>query len=377
LILSVIREGNHVKPYLFAAALALIAASAAPGQTTNCMNILFQSQNDLGNPCILAYQGGAQLLNGTQPSGACDGWAFGMPTGNGYIVIGPLDWSSRISFEYYVTNNGQLRIQYATSYQGAGTSWIDVETVSPPHNQCTLYTTPIAFPAGSVYRLSQPPGTGNPGGPLKFFLRGIQPVDPLPVELTSFHAGRVGSAVRLAWKTATETNNYGFEVERRIAGERIVDGGQSAAGEWHTVGFVAGGGTSDAPRSYTYVDHPDVVSGEVMYRLRQIDRNGSVEYSPVAAVSFGAAEGFGLRSAYPNPFNPTTTLSFTLPRDARVTLKIFNEEGREVSTSIDGEYLASGSYVRMFPAAGLPSGRYTAWLFSDSESSVMGMVLAK
>jgi hypothetical protein len=220
-------------------------------------------------------------------------------------------------------------------------------------------------PFGVVVRISQGNGSGGPGGPYKFFLREISTNNPVPVELVSFNAGRVGSNVKLTWKTATEQNNYGFEIER------------STGGEWMNIGFVPGHGSSNTPQTYVYMDRPNTSSGDVQYRLRQIDRDGNATYSPIASVSMGAIKGFGLRSAFPNPFNPTTTLSFTLTQDASVTMKIFNESGQEVKTLMSGEYLTAGSYSRILQAGTLPSGTYTAWLFTENESSIMQISLSK
>jgi hypothetical protein len=326
----------------------------------NCSSILFLTQNDINNPCIVDYKGGTQLLAGT---GGCDGWAFGMPTGTGYIVIGPIPTATKFSFDYYVYNNGQLRLEYGPAPSGP---WTNIETFGPGKDQCLSHVTPVAIPAGNYFKMSQPPGTGNPGGPLKFFIRNITPIDLLPVELTSFQAARVGSRVKLTWKTASEVNNFGFEIERMQDGK-----------SWARIGFVEGHGTSDVPRSYVWTDvNPVSSTGDIKYRLRQVDRDGTFEYSPVVSVSTGAAS-FGFRSAYPNPFNPSTTLSFVVDRDSYVTLKIFDQSGREVETLASGEQMPAGSYSRVFSSRSIPSGEFTAWLFTENQSSLQKLYLVK
>lgn len=124
----------------------------------------------------------------------------------------------------------------------------------------------------------------------------------LPVELGSFTAHARDGVTHLRWETTTELNNYGFEVQHSVRGEK-----------WDVIGFVQGHGTSFTPQEYRYDDPIPLDHSEaIWYRLRQIDRDGSVEYSPVVRVRLAHAAGFGITDVFPNPFNPTTILSFTL-----------------------------------------------------------------
>ncbi len=124
--------------------------------------------------------------------------------------------------------------------------------------------------------------------------------DPLPVELTSFSAATIGSTIKLNWQTATEVNNYGFEVERRaLSAERQA---------WEKIGFVNGNGNSNSPKDYSFVDDK-VSSGKYSYRLKQIDNDGQFEYSKTINVDFNGVKKFELSQNYPNPFNPTTTIT--------------------------------------------------------------------
>ena len=68
-------------------------------------------------------------------------------------------------------------------------------------------------------------------------------VDPLPVELTSFVAEVIDNSIYLSWETATEVNDYGFNIER------LKDNN-----DWETVGFVQGAGNSNSPKGYSFVD---------------------------------------------------------------------------------------------------------------------------
>ncbi len=140
---------------------------------------------------------------------------------------------------------------------------------------------------------------------LSTYLAGVtNPGDvDLPVELTSFIATSSNSTATLAWKTATEVNNYGFEVQRGM-----VSTSQSSEASWGKIGFVQGSGTSNVQHNYSYTDN--VRAGSYSYRLKQIDHNGAFVYSQEVEVTIGVAPSvFALAQNYPNPFNPTTDLS--------------------------------------------------------------------
>ena len=180
---------------------------------------------------------------------------------------------------------------------------------------------------------------------------------PLPVELTVFTVSMGASAALLTWKTATEMNNYGFEVERSYD-ERA----------WSTVNFVAGHGTSNSPRTYRYADPVQPEFGRharVYYRLRQVDRDGSAEYLPVVSVSTTPSSRRELSRHYPNPIDvsmsgdATARIAFMLPSREQVSLAVYDALGREVRRLYDNTLLDAGSYVAVFDAGGLPAGRYT------------------
>jgi hypothetical protein len=190
----------------------------------------------------------------------------------------------------------------------------------------------------------------------------------IPVEFTSFQANTKDGTVVLNWTTATETNNSGFEVQR------------SNGQEYMTLGFVNGNGTSTQPHSYSYVDNT-VTPGTYSYRLRQVDFDGSSAYSNVVEVIVEMPSIYSLAQNYPNPFNPSTQINFSLAADSKVTLKIFDILGQEVTTLINGNLLA-GSHFAVFNASSLTSGVYLYKLEAkgadgSSFTSVKKMILTK
>ena len=203
----------------------------------------------------------------------------------------------------------------------------------------------------------------NPGG------------TPLPVELTSFVVTSSNSTATLAWKTATEVNNYGFEIERRQTAQRV-----ELSTDWAKAGFVAGAGTSNSPRNYSYTDK-NLSPGKYVYRLKQVDDNGAFSYGSSVEVEIGSApQVFALLQNYPNPFNPSTEIGYSLEKAGMVSLKVYNMLGQEVATLVNGPQEA-GSYTVPFGinkgTLGLSSGVYIYRLEAGSFISTKKLVLMK
>ncbi|MFA6469759.1 MAG: FG-GAP-like repeat-containing protein, partial [Bacteroidota bacterium] len=114
------------------------------------------------------------------------------------------------------------------------------------------------------------------------------PEAPLPVELISFTATSKRLNAELKWKTATELNNYGYEIERTVVSVQKSQGKDAAPTKnWSKVGFLEGSGTSNAPKEYTFTDKVQK-AGKYSYRLKQIDRDGKFSYSQAVEVNVGA-----------------------------------------------------------------------------------------
>lgn len=199
--------------------------------------------------------------------------------------------------------------------------------------------------------------------------------DEIPVEFTSFTAISDNNNVTLQWSTATETNNHGFEIERS---EKF----ETGANGWTTVGFINGHGTTTEVNKYTYFDR-NIKPGKYIYRLKQIDFDGSYSYSKEIEVDVnGLPVEFALYQNYPNPFNPSTIISFSIPKAEFVTLKIYDILGNEVKTLVN-EQKEAGVYKVEFSAGSsgnaskLSSGVYFYKLFAGEFSFVKKLILAK
>ncbi len=192
-------------------------------------------------------------------------------------------------------------------------------------------------------------------------------IPPLPVELTNFTASVRGSFVTLSWTTATEKNNKGFEIERKNITKN---------GNWESMGFVEGKGTSTSPNNYSFTDHISSY-GDFSYRLKQMDYDGTYEYSNEVMVKGGIKpDEYSLSQNYPNPFNPTTIISFELPEAAKVKLVVYDLLGQVVKTLADGNYEA-GSYKKNFDGTDLSSGVYIYELKANDVLLKHKMVLMK
>ena len=159
--------------------------------------------------------------------------------------------------------------------------------------------------------------------------------DPVPVELSNFSVSINRNNVELTWETSSETNNHGFIIERR----RVNSNSDS---KWMEIGFVQGRGTSTEINKYRLVDSP-TLNGVYNYRLKQVDFNGSFEYSKEVEVSVMVIEDFALMQNYPNPFNPSTVIKYQVAEGSHTTLKVYDVLGREVTTLVNEEQTA-GEY---------------------------------
>lgn len=189
---------------------------------------------------------------------------------------------------------------------------------------------------------------------------------PLPVELKSFTATVKGNKVALNWATATEVNNYGFQVER----EKLQD-----ENGWEEIGFVQGHGNSNSVKYYSYIDNP-FEKGSYSYRLKQIDLDGAFKYSDIVSVDLGSITKFALKQNYPNPFNPTTEISFDVPKESRVKLSVYNALGQKVADLLN-EKLSAGTHRVRFDGSKLTSGIYFYKMQSAGFTSIKKMILMK
>lgn len=276
-----------------------------------------------------------------------------VPSGTTPLLI-RLDRTDSIFTQYYKTSEGG--------------PWIKVDTAI--HHMNVDSVAVYAANSDSI----QPPGdTSAPAftGLVDYF----KTEAPVPVQLASFSARLApNNLVELEWMTISETNNYGFEVQKRL-GE---------VGMFRTIenSFVPGHGTTLEPHWYRFTD-PTTAPGDWRYRLKQIDLDATVHYSePIAITVPTGVEGsvqpaaFRLEQNHPNPFNPTTEIGYEIAVAGYVTLKVYDVLGRELQTLVQGVKQA-GRYTATWNASDAPSGVYFYRLDAAGFTQTKRMLLMK
>ncbi len=261
-------------------------------------------------------------------------------------------WSTTGSSTLYLTDGTDTVVAYLDA---------DMKLFNSPEPTWPVDLTGI----GSQYT-----STGTGGYQiLPRYITDFKTVPVVPVELTTFSAEVSQGAVVLSWKTATETNNSGFEVQRSIDGKSFAK-----------IAFIKGQGSAVKENSYSYSDK--VTNGGVFYyRLKQIDFNGSYKYSNVVQATSMVPKTFSLAQNYPNPFNPSTVISYDLPVDSKVVIRLYDILGNEVSTLVNREE-AAGSYKITFNAHNtnnkqLSSGIYFYKIEAGNFTAIKKMMLLK
>lgn len=324
-------------------ARALYALAVLPdAQTVICVGAtgkIFRSINYGTNWSIIA-SGTYEQLNSVDFHDQQLGWACG---NNGTILHstdGGLTWAAQTSgttshlqsIKFYdgsagiaVGHNGVM-----LKTNNGGATWTQYQTVSPYNlNEVVILSSSEAIVVGSG-------GTIIKGQNL-----------PLPVELVGFTATHKNGTVTLNWETKTEIDNYGFEIERK-----------SSTTGWQKIGFVEGHFTTNSPKYYNYTDRPNG-TGKIQYRLKQIDNDGSFEYSPVVEVDLSGMLPKEIEiKNFPNPFNPETNINITLPETADATVDVYNSTGEKVVTLFAGKLNSGETRAFKFDGATLPSGMY-------------------
>jgi hypothetical protein len=200
---------------------------------------------------------------------------------------------------------------------------------------------------------------------------------PVPIQLASFAGYALASGgVHLTWRTQSETNNFGFEVQKALG---VPENFATIANS-----FIPGHGTTVQPQDYQFTDS-SAAAGVWYYRLKQIDLDGTVNYHDPIRVDVGSVTSvteeavptvFTLDQNYPNPFNPSTTIRYGLPQGDYVKIVVYDMLGREVARVLEGPQTA-GFHEITFEAGDLPSGTYVYRLETPAQTLAKKLVLVK
>jgi hypothetical protein len=307
--------------------------------TSTFGNIGFSIDNtgdNLGNVTVIR-------VSGTAPAGS------GSKLNRSWTVssVNPPTSGRNITFSWLPDDEGDVNLLNAVVYKSTndGTDWSNVGIAQNASNDTI---TAVGITSFSLWTV----GDAD---------------NPLPVELSSFSAAVNNNAVVLSWVTKTEKNNYGFNVEKKVGDN------------WGKIGFVQGSGNSNSPKNYFFSDKAS--NGTFSYRLKQINTDGSYQYSDPISVEVSSKPMKYNLANYPNPFNPETKIQFELPRASHVNLSIYNIVGERVATLVN-ENMEAGVYQKTFSSNSnygqLSSGIYFYRLTTDNGVNITKkMVLAK
>jgi uncharacterized protein (TIGR02145 family) len=190
-------------------------------------------------------------------------------------------------------------------------------------------------------------------------------ISELPVELILFTGSVINNDIEINWITATEVNSWTFDVERNMMNNNV----------WQKIGSVNASGNSNTVKEYSYIDK-NLNAGIHKYRLKMIDLNGSFMYSGIVTAEVAPPAKFKLSNAYPNPWNPNTTIRYEVPVSIFVTIKIFDALGKEVATLVN-ETIAAGSHEINFNGKNLTSGIYYYQMKAGNFVDIKKIVLIK
>jgi hypothetical protein len=191
------------------------------------------------------------------------------------------------------------------------------------------------------------------------------------VELTAFDAQADGRSATLTWRTASETNNAGFELQHRY-----LDEAGSSKKEFTARAFIEGHGTTTEAQSYSFrLDNLE--PGRHVFRLKQIDYDGTFDYSPEIEIAVDLPEAFLISPVYPNPFNPQASFSFSVSRSQQVTVSVYNMLGQRVLTLFDGVAAQGTARTLQIDGSGLESGTYIVRVLGESFVNTQTITLVK
>ncbi len=380
------------------------------GQKVSAVTVVNSSSPYLG----FAGTTDGKIFKCTSLTGSGDSWTEITPTANNgaYVrrVVVDLSNKQHIYACYSGYNNNTTTKEHILYSTDQGASWTDISGDLPdvpvhslvidPSNPQVLYigtetgvyqttnggtnwvnTTTGMASYVPVDELVRQTGTNE----LLAFTHGrgvFKTTTPLPVELINFASKVSNGEVNLNWQTATELNNYGFEVQRSaFSSQQSVDNQKLNADSWIKIGFVHGAGNSSSLKNYSFVDSNPVGGSNFYYRIKQVDNDGSFKYSKVIEVKI-IPSVFSLYQNYPNPFNPETKIKYKVAPsnlakgDALVQLKVYDMLGKEVVTLVN-ERKQPGEYEVEFNGANLPSGIYFYRMRAGNFTSTKKFILLK
>ncbi|MFH1195170.1 MAG: T9SS type A sorting domain-containing protein [bacterium] len=250
---------------------------------------------------------------------------------------------------------------FAVVYNKIGDDWVEglhIQASDGQNNDSFGWATSLAQNYAVIGAKFDDDNGTNSGSAFLYLL------DTVPVELAAFTGNVADNCVELNWITETELNNSGFEVQRKFKNDHFKN-----------VAFVKGQGTTSERNNYHFFDR-NLSGGQYTYRLKQIDIDGTYEYSQEITFEISKPATYSLSDNFPNPFNPSTNIVFSIPEKTNVKIKVFNLLGVEVKTLVD-EFFEAGEHKVVFNAEALSSGVYLYNIKAGNFSETKKMILIR
>jgi hypothetical protein len=192
----------------------------------------------------------------------------------------------------------------------------------------------------------------------------------IPVELMAFTGARLDTTVQLSWTTASERVCAGFDVQR-----------QGGSGTWQTVGFVSGHGTSGQRHDYGYADplsFPLRSADTLIYRLRMLDMDGAVSYSPELVLGSAQSErAAALFSVFPNPATDAITVRTHSQDASSMEIAVYDLSGQELQRFTHSSLSKQGVHDATIPISSLPNGNYFLSVTAGTMQAVRSFVVKR
>jgi hypothetical protein len=275
----------------------------------------------------------------------------------------PADWKLEVR-DTQTGNLVNLRADddstYTFTLESSTSSSTCATATSSKSSSTTVNSTPKPpFPEVVSHDVAK---SGEPSTRFEFI---ITPNTALPVEFSSFTGSVADNAAKLEWTTATEQNNAGFQVQRKVDGSfQNIEGA-----------FVEGAGTSEEPQSYSYRVE-DLDAGQHTFRLKQVDVDGGSSFSKETTVKVGLDRQYELK-AYPNPISEQATIKFAVKESQDVTLELYNTLGQRVQVLHQGSVPSSQTRTVSLQASDLSSGLYIVRMRGESFSTTKSVTVVR
>ncbi len=272
-------------------------------------------------------------------------------------------WKSDTTHNITWTSSGVDKVNIDYSLNG-GMNWQNIVQNYPGDSESYAWNVSDLSSSNCLIRISNASTSSIPYSVQSDSSFSIS--NSLNVMLESFTSEINSSTVQLNWTTQVEKNNYGFEIDRKMGAE-----------SWQNIGFVASQQTASA--NYSFSDELDTTSyvGDIFYRLKQINLNGTAQYLKEVKLNINLTpQSYILFNNYPNPFNPSTVIKYSLPVNSNVVIQIYNAIGVMVQQIINATQTA-GDHKTAFNGIELPSGVYFYALRAKSLDGKQSAFLVK